>query len=89
MNCSLCSPCFPCCFMKCLKQENKKINTFAPSMLEHCMFHILQYQDFLPWYLLSLCHQSRSSAASEEKASYIIFLIAAKPKYLRENVGLT
>lgn len=47
MNCSLCGPCFPCGFMKCLKQENKKVNTSVLSMLESCMFHILQYQDFL------------------------------------------
>lgn len=47
MSCSLCSPCFRCGSMKYLKQENKKVNTSAPSMLESFTFHILQYQDFL------------------------------------------
>lgn len=75
--------------MKHLKQENKKTNTFTSSMLERCMFHILQYQDLLLWFLLSLCHQSRSSSVPEEKALYIIFLIAAKSKYLRESIELT
>lgn len=87
MSCSLCSPCFPCGFMKCLKQDNKKMNTSAPSMLESFMFHILQYQHF--WYLLSLCHQSRSSAASEGKMQYIVFLRTAKPKDFRKSVELS
>lgn len=88
MNCSLCSPSFPCGFMKFLKQENKKVSTSAPSMLESYVSYPA-IPRFLVWYLLSLCYQSRSSAGSEGKMVHIVFLLAAKPKDFRENMELT
>lgn len=88
MNCSLCHPCFPCSFMKFLKQENKKVSTSAPIMLESYVLYPA-IPRFLVWYLLSLCSQSRSSAVSEGKMLYIVFLLAANPKDFRENVKLT
>lgn len=41
------------------------------------MFHITMVATFLAL-VLTLWHHSRHSAASEEKALYVVFLIAAK-----------
>lgn len=77
INCSLSNSHFPHGFLNCLKQENKKINTFIPDIPEDCMFHITTVATFLAL-VLTLWHHSRHSAASEEKALYVVFLIAAK-----------
>lgn len=87
MNCSLCSPCLPCGFMKCLKKENKKVSTSAPSMLESHVFHTLKYQDSLfgTCFLFAISQD----LLQLHKMSHIVFLIATTPKDFREKMELT